>query len=137
MWGIGQREVVWSSITKTTLEIGAMVSALRCGLDATVSDYGPSASACSTVLNAKPTKQKIGDVLEEVLPFDLGRAHRLYKELLAPLERLISGKQLLIVPSGPLATLPLQVMLTESLRRRYPRACWSIAKRRGWAAGSP
>ena len=64
----------------------------------------------------------MGDVLEEVLPFDLGRAHRLYKELLAPLERLISGKQLLIVPSGPLATLPLQVMLTEEPKTTIPQS---------------
>ncbi len=37
----------------------------------------------------------------------------LYQALLAPVEKEIEGKELILVPSGPLATLPFQVLLTE------------------------
>jgi hypothetical protein len=43
--------------------------------------------------------------------FDHGRAHRLYKCLFGEVEDLIRGKQLLIVPSGPLTQLPFQVLV--------------------------
>jgi hypothetical protein len=46
------------------------------------------------------------------LPFDLARAHTLYADLLAPFEADIRDKQLLVVPSGPLTTLPLHVLVT-------------------------
>ena len=49
----------------------------------------------------------------QVLPFDVGRAHDLYKALLGPVEDLIKGKHLLIVPSGPLTSLPFNVLVTE------------------------
>ena len=43
----------------------------------------------------------------------LARAHELYKALLGPVEDLIKGKHLLIVPSGPLTSLPFNVLVTE------------------------
>jgi hypothetical protein len=41
------------------------------------------------------------------LPFDHGRAHKLYKALFGEVEGLIAGEHLLVVPSGPLTQLPL------------------------------
>ena len=46
------------------------------------------------------------------LPFDLARAHALYKALFGQVEDLIKGKHLLIAPSGPLTRLPFQVLVT-------------------------
>ena len=59
------------------------------------------------------------------LPFDHARAHRLYKALFGQVEDLIHGKQLLIVPSGPLTQLPFQVLVTAqppqaAIRPRTP-----------------
>ena len=50
---------------------------------------------------------------QEPLPFDLARAHELYKALFGEVEDLIKGKHLLLVPSGPLTQLPFQVLVTE------------------------
>jgi CHAT domain-containing protein len=57
---------------------------------------------------------------EQVLPFDLARAHELYKELLGPVEDLIKGKHLLIVPTGPLTSLPLNVLVTAPPKTAIP-----------------
>jgi hypothetical protein len=46
------------------------------------------------------------------LPFDLVRAHALYTALFGQIEDLITDKELLIVPSGPLTQLPFQVLVT-------------------------
>jgi CHAT domain-containing protein len=48
------------------------------------------------------------------LPFDAARAHALYVALLGGARDLIEGKQLLVVPSGALTTLPFQVLVSEA-----------------------
>jgi hypothetical protein len=48
-----------------------------------------------------------------LLPFDLSRAHELYQALFGQLEDSIKDKHLLIVPMGPLTSLPFQVFVTE------------------------
>ena len=55
------------------------------------------------------------------LPFDLSRAHRLYKTLFDPVADLIKGKQLLIVPSGPLTQLLEHVEHEHGLLRATER----------------
>jgi CHAT domain-containing protein len=50
---------------------------------------------------------------EDPLPFSFAIAHELYQALLAPVADLIKGKRLLLVPSGPLTSLPFQVLVTE------------------------
>ena len=46
--------------------------------------------------------------------FDLGLSYQLYSQLLAPLETTFSSKaKLIIVPSGPLTSLPFQVLVTK------------------------
>jgi CHAT domain-containing protein len=47
------------------------------------------------------------------LPFDLDRAHRLYKLFLGPAEKAIAGKHLLIVPSQSLMPLPFATLVIE------------------------
>ena len=46
--------------------------------------------------------------------FDLVRSHQLYQALFNSIKDLTGGKELLIVPSGPLTELPFEVMLTEA-----------------------
>jgi CHAT domain-containing protein len=60
------------------------------------------------------------------LPFDLKRAHTLYRGLFSSVTDLIDGKRLLMVPSGPLTTLPLQVLVTEPVAdtTTYADAVW-------------
>ena len=64
------------------------------------------------------------------MPFRLSRAHKIYKELFGQVEDLIKGKDLLIVPSGPLTQLPFQVLVTEEpdsndlTRAAFTKAAW-------------
>jgi CHAT domain-containing protein len=68
---------------------------------------------------------------EDTPPFDLVRAHELYRFLFGQMEPLIKGKQLLIVPSGPLTGLPFQALVTKKPAiaipaniKDYARASW-------------
>ena len=77
----------------------------------------------------------VGPKTGDDLPFDLKRAHALYQGLLGPFSKLIADKHLLIVPDGPLAALPLQVLLTAppdegtaTPAERYQKAAWLAAK---------
>src|SRR5262249_41895604 len=54
------------------------------------------------------------------LPFDLIAAHELYAALFGPVEDLITDKRLLIVPSGPLTSLPFHVLVTERPKQGVP-----------------
>jgi CHAT domain-containing protein len=67
------------------------------------------------------------------LPFDLPRAYELYTLLFGPVQHLISGKQLLIVPSGPLTRLPFHVLVTEPPPVAIPADAGAYAKA-GWLA---
>src|SRR5262249_44024521 len=62
---------------------------------------------------------------------DVARAHALYEALFGEVEDLIKGKHLLIVPSGALNALPLQVLVTEqsadpmpSTNEGYTNVAW-------------
>src|SRR5262249_36404385 len=61
------------------------------------------------------------------LPFDLARAHAFYKALLGPAQALIKDKHLLVVPSGPLTSLPFGVLVTEPTRSAIP-ALWRLSQ---------
>jgi hypothetical protein len=99
-----------------------MIAALRCGLDFLGSWTGEKALRCAELLGIEfSAAPREGDPL----PFDVTRAHGLYKALFGGVEDLLknrdgSGKHLLIVPSGPLTALP----STCSLRRKRPRPRW-------------
>jgi CHAT domain-containing protein len=75
-----------------------------------------------------------GDSDGRTLPFDTGRAHALYLALLSPFEDLIAGRHLIVVPHGPLAAVPFQVLVTQPPDRwaaeteRYTKAAWLVAR---------
>jgi CHAT domain-containing protein len=92
------------------------VQALRCGLDAAAW----TGATCGEV--ASQNQRQPGPV-----PFDLARAHDLYKTLLGPIEDLIKGKHLLMVPSGALTQLPLQVLVkAPAANGNYRSAAWLV-----------
>jgi CHAT domain-containing protein/tetratricopeptide (TPR) repeat protein len=62
-----------------------------------------------------------------VRPFDTQTAHQLYAQLLAPVEQITQGKQhLIIAAGGPLAQLPLAVLLTRPTPKLNADAPWLI-----------
>jgi CHAT domain-containing protein len=104
------------------------VQTLRCGLDASNWSDPGRRERCLEL-----TGRTVSD--RDALPFDLAKAHELYATLLGPFESLLQGKRLLIVPSGPLTTLPFGVLVTErpptaipSDPTAYEHAAW-LARR--------
>jgi len=63
-----------------------------------------------------------------MLPFDLARAHGLYKDLFGQVEDLVKDKRLLVVADGPLTALPFQVLVTEQPDAAFPRYYDGYAK---------
>jgi CHAT domain-containing protein/tetratricopeptide (TPR) repeat protein len=114
VWTVTKTQVRWVRSALGTSALTQRVNALRCGLDHTLWAGGTAANTCRQLLNATPGEENAGGQKTKVLPFDLTRAHELYRELLGPVETLIRGKHLLVVTSGPLARLPFSVLVTAS-----------------------
>ena len=98
VWAISRERSVWARIPAGSKALAGHVTALRQALDPLA---GPPASA---EVRSPP-------------PFDLGRAHDLYRLLLGPVEAVIRDKpSLVLVPTGPLTSLPFQVLVTQPPR---------------------
>lgn len=106
VWTVTRSDVRWHAADLGERQVNEAVGALRCGLDAEA--WLDKASTCPQKLGRKTP---LG--ADEPLPFDQERAFALYQALLGPVAREIDGKELILVPSGPLATLPFQVLLTD------------------------
>ncbi|WP_276577528.1 CHAT domain-containing protein [Bradyrhizobium sp. 138] len=106
VWTVMRSDVRWHAADLGEKQLNDAVSALRCGLDAEA--WLDKASTCPQKLGRNTP---LG--ADEPLPFDQERAFALYQALLGPVAREIDGKELILVPSGPLATLPFQVLLTD------------------------
>ncbi|WP_271594907.1 CHAT domain-containing tetratricopeptide repeat protein [Bradyrhizobium sp. CCBAU 65884] len=116
VWTVTRSDVRWHSADLGEKQIAEAAGALRCGLDTDA--WLDKATTCPQKLGRKAP---LG--ADERLPFDQERAFALYQALLGPVARDIDGKELILVPSGPLATLPFQVLLTEK-----PAAGQDLAK---------
>ena len=104
------------------LALDQAVRALRCSLDAA----NWETPACVRLLAGAPPKGP--------LPFDLVRAHNLYKALFGNIEDLVAERHILFVPAGPLTKLPPHVLVTKQPNPnandgdRYRQASW-LARR--------
>ncbi len=93
VWAVTREGAQWARIDIGAKALGEAVAALRRGLDPLAAPIAPGSPAPS---------------------FDLARAHALYRQLLAPVESLIRNKpSLILVPTGPLTSLPFQVLVTD------------------------
>ena len=102
-------------------ELARDVAALRCGLDHALWMGDDREDKCVEMLNDKHRYQlNIDGQFVDVLPFDLERAHALYKALFGPIEEFIKDKHLFVVASGPLTSLPFNVLVTEPPKLRVP-----------------
>lgn len=106
VWTVTRSDVRWHAADLGERQLNEAVGALRCGLDAEA--WLDKAFTCPQKLDRKTP---LG--ADEPLPFDQERAFALYQALLGPIARDIDGKELILVPSGPLATLPFQVLLMD------------------------
>jgi CHAT domain-containing protein/tetratricopeptide (TPR) repeat protein len=135
VWLITKQSAVQRSFPLDTDALAEQVAALRCGLDQTLWQDGKSAQKCRTLLNA-PNLDPGKSPAEQWPPFDLHRAHELFQILFGPDQELIKGKDLLIVPSGPLASLPFGILVEAPSKSdglanpaAYRSAAWLGARR--------
>ncbi len=121
IWVVTKTDMRWVRSDWGLLALAREVQALRCGLDDAAWDGKPCAGL---------TGQTYTDADRNAgrpLPFDYVRAHKLYQALFGQVEDLIRGKDLLIVPSGPLTQLPFQVLVTAEPSGSDPaKAAWLI-----------
>jgi CHAT domain-containing protein/tetratricopeptide (TPR) repeat protein len=140
-WVVTKQIARWRSIPLGTGALSERVAALRCGLDASSWDDAsgwPQETALDKhrmreqQARRAQCKQLLGLEVsaDERPPFDPASAHELYQALLAPFADLIKDKQLIIVPSGPLTSLPFHVLVTDKPdaglagMARYQKAAW-------------
>ena len=131
VWAINKQQWRWARIDLDTQSVEGLVRALRCGLDETqwVALTPEGIFQCHQLLGLK-SQPGTG----QPLPFDLRKSHALYLALLAPFEDLIKDKHILVVPSGTLASLPFQVLITEAPDglvgdyKAYGRVKWLVAR---------
>jgi tetratricopeptide (TPR) repeat protein len=130
VWAIGKEAVQWALVQIGEEEIARDVAVLRCGLDYD-GTWGLSTSSCADIL-----KHSYSDSDRDAgkpLPFDRDRAHALYAALFGQMDEVIRDKDLLIVTSGALARLPLQVLVTDKPAaedgvEEYRRTAWLIKR---------
>ncbi len=95
IWVVTRERAEWAEIDAGEAALAAQVTALRRGLDPLADENNDAAPA----------------------PFDIARAYELYRLLLDPFSPMLAGKRhLLLVPAGPLSSLPFQVLVTEPPR---------------------
>ncbi|MGE0627817.1 MAG: CHAT domain-containing protein [Hyphomicrobiaceae bacterium] len=95
VWAVTRERAAWSRIELGERALAEHVRQLRRGLDPLSQDPASGQS------NVTPT-------------FDVERAHEFYRLLLGPVATQLAGKQhLIVVPVGPLTSLPFQVLVTD------------------------
>lgn len=111
VWVLTRNDIKWVRSPLGTEVLTNMVKTLRCGLDIVSWQKDGIAKECSKLLKTKYNASKIQ--YNNELPFNTNMAYQLYNGLFGQVSDLIKGKRLLLVPSGPLTSLPFQVLLTE------------------------
>jgi CHAT domain-containing protein/tetratricopeptide (TPR) repeat protein len=124
LWAVTASEIRWLEIALGSQALADHVKALRCGLDGVGEWQGDGSRRCMQLLGLSAPPDDATD-----LPFDLMRAHQLYRLLFARIADLVSGKHILLVASGPLATLPLNVLVVSEPEtgmhpNKYAMADW-------------
>lgn len=99
VWALTRGRAEWVEIDAGSAALAEHVTVLRNGLDP---------------LAQQDAEGTTGSKAGVVQGFDLNRAHALYKLVLGPVASVLAGKQhVIVVPTGPLTSIPFQVLLTE------------------------
>jgi len=120
IWALTRDKIEWQRIDLGESALSKTVAKLRRGLD-------PHSGARAAVSLDPESLPQTG--------FDLAGAHKLYQVLLGPVEDVIAGKShLIVVPAGPLTSLPFHVLVTAepdgSLEgaEAYRKAAWLMRR---------
>jgi CHAT domain-containing protein/tetratricopeptide (TPR) repeat protein len=132
VWIVTKTDVRWVKSDLGTPSLQRDVAALRCGLDAALWDDESATTRCRSLVKGEPRRDADDNIRSETLPFEVTRAHALYKALFGQVEDVIRDKHLLIVPSGALTQLPFQVLVTED--RATPSGSGTDYRAMAWLA---
>lgn len=114
IWVVTRETMRWVRSDLGTTALQERVAALRCGLDRDGEwAWSPDKERWMARKPACETLRPEGLEHREPLPFNPIIAHDLYNGLLGGIRNVIKGKQLLIVPTGALSSLPFQVLVTK------------------------
>ena len=114
-WAITKGEARWMSIPLGSTALAERVAKLRCGLDREGQWASPGQRQRWEAKGERCRALRPDGLADsDPLPFDLEVAHELYALLLGPFADLTKDKRLLIVPSGPLTSLPFHVLVTKA-----------------------
>jgi len=128
IWVVTRTDVRWVRSELGTRALTQEVAALRCGLDYAGS-WASDEARCPSLLTPslltpsllKPSLLKVAYTASdhsrgEPLPFDLARAHELYKALFGQIEAALKDKHhlLIVPPPGALMQLPFHVLVAEA-----------------------
>jgi CHAT domain-containing protein len=111
---------------------GAAVWVLRQDRADIVDLAAKSQSVAELVMRLRASVDWLGE--EKHVPFDLDASYALYKDVFEPIEKDLDGvKRLLVVPDGPLGTIPFHLLLSEPPPQgdefeRYRSAAWLLRK---------
>lgn len=111
-WLVGKSEARAIAIPLGAIALAEKIEALRCGLDRAAWN-GAGEKRCSALLGRAKPKD------DAPLPFPMQPAHELYRALLQPFEASFRGKELMIVPSGPLISIPFGVLQTAAPEKPF------------------
>ncbi len=99
VWAVTSEGIEWTRMDAGTKALEKRIAAFRRDLDSTA---GGTRAAIT-----------LGPAEAQSLRFDLDEAHRFYREVLGPFEKLLNTKKhLIIIASGPLTALPFQALTT-------------------------
>jgi CHAT domain-containing protein len=130
IWALTRKTATWHRTPLGPRALADSVLALRCGLDAATWHDTAGADKCAEFVRDFGPAGAAGQGMG-MLPFSLARAHELYTALLGPIEHVIKGKHLIVVPSGPLMSLPFSVLVTEP-PKPVPDEGLAAYRRAGW-----
>lgn len=108
IWLVTRTDARWVRLAVTQRDLTDQVQALRCGLDR-AEWIGEGAERCRRLLDISADATPADDA---PLPYDLARAHALYGSLFGPIVGAIKGKDLLVIASGPLTSLPFHALVS-------------------------
>lgn len=128
IWVVTKEDVTWVRSPLGTFSLNKRIKRLRCGLDMAGWEKSNNKKApCELVTGrsfdlAEYYRGKAG------LPFEPEVANELYEGLFGQIKNKIKGKKLILVPSGPLTSLPFQVLLKKKplKGRNYQNMAWLI-----------
>lgn len=98
VWALTRERAEWAEIDAGSQTLAEHVAVLRNGLDP---------------LAQQDAEGSAGSKAGVVQGFDLARAHALYKLVIGPVAPVLAGKtHVIVVPTGPLTSIPFQVLIT-------------------------